>query len=235
MNRLHAELRRLYLPDSAATGLMDGQGRVRAMVLELARPADWQALAGLWRGVQADLGLPAPAIAVSGAEGFQLWFALAEPLAGPQAQAFLEALCSRYLPEVTPSRLTLWPADGDAAAPAWVPAQQNSEARWSAFVAPDLAPIFADTPWLDIAPGDEGQADLLRGLSVMKPAAFEAALAQLTPAGQAPAPPSPVQAAPADGQGPRSFLRQVMNDNTVALALRIEAAKALLEAEGRHR
>jgi hypothetical protein len=36
------------------------------MVLELARPAEWPPLARVWQAVQAELGLPAPAIAVSG-------------------------------------------------------------------------------------------------------------------------------------------------------------------------
>jgi hypothetical protein len=53
MNRLQQELQRLYGPQADAhlgldldvRGLVDAQGRVRAMVLELARPADWAALA----------------------------------------------------------------------------------------------------------------------------------------------------------------------------------------------
>jgi len=48
MNRLQRELQRLYMSpanaglslDLDALGLVDVQGRVRAMVLELARPAD---------------------------------------------------------------------------------------------------------------------------------------------------------------------------------------------------
>ena len=55
MNRLQRELQRLYMsPANAALGLdldalgrVDVQGRVRAMVLELARPADWAALSAV--------------------------------------------------------------------------------------------------------------------------------------------------------------------------------------------
>jgi len=52
MNRLQQELQHLYGPqddacleqDLDANGLCDAQARVRAMVLELARPADWPVL-----------------------------------------------------------------------------------------------------------------------------------------------------------------------------------------------
>lgn len=100
MNRLQQELRRLYAPqadarldlDLDARGLVDAQGRVRAMVLELARPANWAALSAIWGGVRADLALPAPAIAVNGSDGCQLWFSLLEPVPVPQAEAFLDLL-----------------------------------------------------------------------------------------------------------------------------------------------
>lgn len=247
MTRLQSELHRLYFPHPTggpgAGPLVDAEGRVRAMVLELARPADWEVLAKVWRGVQVDLALPAPAIAVSGGEGLQLWFSLSEAVAAPQAAAFLERLRLRYLPDVAPKRVGLMPGvETGSPQPVRharpVPAQDEQTGNWSAFVAADLAPVFADTPWLDIEPGPEGQADLLSRLESIKPAAFEAASAQLgaaTPQSDVPSAPSieagPAPAgprAPADCMDPRHFLLQVMNDPTVALALRIEAAKALL-------
>ena len=260
MNRLQAEFQRLYLPDpdpdrgygpgAAPSGLVDAQGRVRALVLELARPADWDTLAKAWQGVQLDLGLPAPAIAVSGVDGIQLWFSLAEAVSATQAQAFLQTLRLRYLPDVAPHRVVLMPAP-DASSPTGavlhvrpVPAQQAPTGHWSVFVAPDLAPVFADTPWLDSAPNDDGQANLLRGLRSITPAEWAAAGAQsLSVAGRPVAglpdadthtasavanPPVPVQPTGAVGTDPRQFLLSVMNDPSVSLALRIEAAKALL-------
>jgi hypothetical protein len=231
MNRLQSELHRLYVPqapaglsaDADAPTLIDPEGRVRALVLELAGPASWESLSKVWRGAQADLELPAPAIVVSGTDGLQLWFSLAEPVSVPQALAFLEQLRLRYLPDIAAKRVRLMPGV-DA-----LPPRQAPSGDWSAFVAADLAPIFADTPWLDIEPGSDGQADLLSRLQSIKPPAFDAALAMLRPA----APPQPVAAAPearaaAAGSASRRFLLQVMNDETVALALRIEAAKALL-------
>jgi hypothetical protein len=225
MSKTQAELARLY-----ASPRVDAQGQVRSLVLEVVQPVGWEALSRAWQGVQAELELPAPAIAVSGVDGLQLWFSLAAPVAMARAHAFLESLRARYLDELPAARVRLWP---DPATPtrhaASVPALQPATGNWSAFVSPDLAAIFSDTPWLDTEPGDEGQAALLRGLRSITPAAFDAAVAQL----QAPAPSTagavphePAPAAPEDD--PRRFLLRVMNDESVDLALRIEAAKALL-------
>lgn len=246
MNRLQSELHRLYLLPSPDPGdashsgrLISPAGEVRAMVMELARAADWDVLSKVWRGVQADLQLPAPAIAVSGTDGLQLWFSLQDPVSASRAAAFLAQLRSRYLADVAPARLRLMPSSTALADhAALVPARQEASGNWSAFVAPDLAPVFAETPWLDIQPGNEGQADLLAKLEAIKPAAFDAAMQSLAPAVAEPA-------AQASGTNaalrsvepkstvndidPRRFLQQVLNDETVPLALRIDAAKALLQ------
>lgn len=245
IDRLQAELQRLYLPKRGAhTGadatapLIDQQAMLRAMGLQLARPADWELLSKVWRGVQSDLDLPAPAIAVSGSDGFALWFSLAEPVAIAQAHAFLQALCARYLPGVTASRLNLMPAaDGATSQQAeqvqMLPPKQQATGYWSAFVAADLAPIFADTPWLDSAPGNDGQAGVLSPLASITPPEFDAALERLDARVIATQPsaidvtPSP-PAVPAARLSPKQFLLQIMNDDSVALSLRIEAAKALL-------
>ncbi|BDI06903.1 hypothetical protein [Sphaerotilus microaerophilus] len=235
MSRLPIQWHRLFacVPGTGSElwpALADDQGQVRAMVLGLARPGGSAALASLWQGVQADLGLPAPAIAVDGQRGYQLWFSLAQARPAAQADAFLAALCRRYLGE-----------QADAARiepqPGPVPALQPDGERWSAFVAADLAPMFEDEPWLDIPPNPDGQAELLARLASIEPAAFDEAMAKLEPAEALPdaaAPPAPVPAgsvAPPSAPRPRdpqAFLLDVMRDEQVALALRIEAAKALL-------
>jgi hypothetical protein len=208
------------------------------MVLELARPADWDQLSKVWRGVQTDLDLPAPAIAVTGSDGFELWFSLVEPVAVAEAQAFLQSLCARYLPDVAASRLRLMPT-ADAATSKQpslaqlLPPRQQPTGYWSAFVAADLAPIFADTPWLDSAPGSDGQAGVLSPLASITRPAFDAALERLdarviaTPPSAIDIPPA-LPAAATTHLAPRQFLLQIMNNDSVALALRIEAAKALL-------
>ncbi len=114
------------------------------------------------------------------------------------------------------------------------------EGQWSAFVAPDLAPVFVEATWLDIPPGVEGQADLLKTLKSITPQEWAVAMGRLAPT--LPARPgtgnrvvdagrlrTSVFYALATGfSDPRAFLLQVMNDATVPMALRIEAAKALL-------
>ena len=226
-------------------GLLAADGRVRALVLALGRPADWDTLSQVWRAVQTDLDLPAPAIAVSGVDSFQLWFSLDQPVSVAQAEAFLQALRLRYLHAMAVGRITLFPQlEGGLVRHAGpVPALQADSGHWSAFVAPDLAAIFADEPWLDVQPSAEAQASVLARLLCIKPAAWGQACERLQPADTAGktvlttdlAPVlSPVLAAPlASAQRgldlePRRFLQDVLNDAGVALALRIEAAKALL-------
>jgi len=239
MTPLQSELNRLYLPrsedhaDAQPTSLIDSRGQVRAMVMELRRPAHWELLSKVWHGVQSELELPAPAIAVSGIDALQLWFSLAEPVDGAQAHAFLERLRLRFLPEVDAGRVGLMPSSDPSSRPhaAQVPARQALTENWSAFVASDLAPVFGDTPWLDIPPSEEGQAGLLRGLRSMQRPEFDAASKRLMPQAFLLAPTSPTTSTtPATAtQDPRRFLLQVMNDDSLAMALRIEAAKALLQ------
>lgn len=257
-------------------GLVTPGGRVRALVLELGRPADWDALLAVWQGVQADLALPAPAIAVSGTDAYQLWFSVAQAVPVAQAVAFLEGLRQRHLVGVAPHRIGMLPAPVPAPVPAAstppaprslppelrVPAQQPN-GHWSAFVTADLARIFADEPWLDLPPNELAQADLLSRMASIPLDDFERACAQLHPSPPAPAPaahtPTPDQHphaactahAPPAPHGssatdfthnthstyttaggpwtdPRDFLLHVMNDASVDLRLRMEAARALL-------
>jgi hypothetical protein len=251
MTRLQTEFQRLYLPPTAradsadAPGLIGADGRVRTLVLALGRPADWDTLSPLWRGVQSDLDLPAPAIAVNGVDAFELWFSLAEPVPVAEAAAFLQGLRQRYLADVKPARLRLWPeamAPSASPGPSRIPALQPATGRWSAFVAPDLPAVFGDDPSLDFQPVDDAQAEQLSRLASIPPDVWQAALAHLqavVPAAAPAALPSPVSSvasahAALQGpyQDPRRFLLDVMNDPTVALALRIDAAKALLAGAG---
>lgn len=228
MGSLQTEWARLYqLPESLAQA-----DSVRALVLELGRPTDWAALSTLWRGVQTDLEWPAPAIAVNGVDGHQLWFSLAEPVPFADAEALLTGLRNRYLGALADARIRLFPsADGPGPRP--IPALQDN-GRWSAFVAPDLAAIFADEPWLDLPPSPEAQAQVLSGIRCIPPADFWAAIDPLHPA-PAQQPPVAVPVSPATALPgtqaqvlAQQFLLSVMNDASVPLPQRIEAAKALL-------
>ena len=239
MNRLDTERQRLFAtdPDAAA------EGRVRHLVLALSGPADWGLLSAVWRGVQADLDLPAPAIAVNGVDAFELWFSLADPVPADTAAAFLNGLCTRYLGEVAPARRRRWPSSeaGLQVEPLPIPQLQAETGRWSAFVAPDLAAVFGDDPSLDLPPGDDAQADQLSRIKPVTRAEFQIALARLTPEPSpflpVVQPPVPAVVTPAAAPAstirrhddPRQFLLDVMNDPSVAMELRIEAAKALLK------
>lgn len=222
MNRLQTEWQRLYANDTASDSVdgVNGVDGVRALVLELARPADWQPLALLWHGVQTDLALPAPAIAVNGVDGLQLWFSLVEPVPQTEALGFLEALRLRYLLDAKPARVTLQPPV------AAVPALREESGQWSAFISRDLAAVFADEPWLDMAPSPEAQADVLSRLKSIKPAEFQNALALLAPDEIPPMSSTGDKGSPQTG--PKQFLLQVMNDPSQEMHLRIAAAQALL-------
>jgi len=240
MNALHGEIKRLYWarPSKDAldsTCLITPDAEVRAMILELARPADWGALLPLWQGVQADLELPAPAIAVSGLDGYQLWFSLSTPVPATQANGFLQALQKRYLGSVAGNRLTLWPC-GDSASSSHVPpvplvpSQQANAGRWSAFVTSDLASLFSEEPWLDVAPSPEAQAAVLARMESIKPSAFAAACERLMPLTTST---TRLQSVPTnsndrDDLHPQRFLQDVLNDPSIDLQIRVEAAKALL-------
>jgi len=255
--RLQREHRRLFMAPApgegeapVAGGLLGADGRVRALVIQLGRPADWTALAPVWQGVQADWGWPAPAIAINGSDAFELWFSVQEPLAREQAAGLVNALCQRYLSAVKPGRWQAWPdAQGDVLLPE-LPPRAVAPDRWAAFVAADLPAVFQDDPSLDFAPGADAQAELLATLRSVSPAqvseALEAMATEIMSGGStepaAPAactrgaPPSaPVAVGVAPSlmgpfADPSAFLRAVMNEPTAPLGLRVDAAKALLGA-----
>lgn len=210
MNRLDTELHRLYLPHPQPTApqqaapvvdasptLIGADGQVRALVLELASAAGWDGVAALWQGLQNELELPAPAIAISGA-GYQVWISLAQPVSVAQARAFLESLCRRFLAGIAPRHVQLQPsleadvpdapgAAGVARHARLVPALQAASGHWSAFISPHLAAMFTDEPWLDMPPSPDAQADLLLRLKSLSPADFQRAQQQLAPTEAAPA------------------------------------------------
>lgn len=230
MTRLDAEHRRLFL--TATPGGDDGpfhagpEGATRALILELASPATWADLSRVWQGVQADLDLPAPAIALTGAGGYQLWLSVAEPVASDRALRFLEGLRRRYLAEVRDERVRLQPAV------AALPPAEVAPGRWSAFVTADLAALFADEPWLDQPPGIDAQSEVLSRVASASAAQFGRACEWLEPRDRSSGPASVQVTGPDAGAGPaldpREFLLGVMRDPAVDLHLRIDAAKALL-------
>lgn len=244
MSRFSTEFARLYgvpAPLAPAQGrLVTTEGSVKAMVLELARPADWSELSVIWHAMQSEWELPAAAIAVSGTDGLQLWFSVSEPVRAADAAEFLACLQRKYLSAIPAKRIGIFPsvasaAAGDVLHAKDVPAIQEGTGNWSAFVSPDLASVFGEEPWLDIPPNLDQQADILARLQSIKTSQFREVLDLLrgtfNQAGQPSALPTHPYGSDTATMGPKEFLTKVMNDPAVALKDRMEAAKALLPYE----
>ncbi|QJE02424.1 hypothetical protein HH212_22350 [Massilia forsythiae] len=204
MEKLIAELARLYLatdvdgagvPASLAGRLRgeDAQplalsygGLTRAIVIafdergkdEESQP--WPRLCALANALQADLGLPAPAVSIAGDHGYRLWLSLAAPVPLAQAQAFVDLLRRAY-PEMDRAGAA---ADAPVALP---PCLHPASGKWAAFIHPGMGAAFADEAGLDMAPPSAGQAALLEGLESIGAAAFARALAVLRQAHGVPA------------------------------------------------
>lgn len=236
--------------------LVSPAATARAMVVSFKRASAWEQVAKLYQAVQHELSLPAPALSVSGREGYRLWFSLAEPLPVAQVRSFLNALHRKYLADMPIASLEFQPAPLSAE-PDLIklpPALHPVSGRWSAFIDPSMGSMFIDEAGLEMAPNLDKQADMLAGLGSIKSSALQQALAQLEDAAKADAElgseatagaePSPNEAAsPLDfalGRNraklnvgnhysdPQSFLLAVMNDASASPRQRIRAAKALL-------
>lgn len=249
--RLKQQLARLYVfADTDREMFINASGLVRALVIEVRLPADWKVLSTVWYGVQTELDWPAPAIAVSGTDGIQLWCSLAEPVDLTQATDLLSKLKFRFLQSVSTERIRMFPSGNNAGeAGNWQPTQaptlQESSGNWSAFVSQDLAAIFFDEPWLDLPPNPDQQADLLSKLRPIKAHQIQTALKTLNPLQETEEKmqtakfeyksTSPGTEIEPDSKGnttltrtPKDFLFWAMNNPQNSLKDRIEAAKALL-------
>lgn len=246
--RLQAEQRRLFgfevdsNGDLAPLHMSPAHASTRCLVLGLGRPAQWDPLLCVWEGVQSALSLPPPVIAVDGVDGFQLWFSLAEAVPAHTARRFLRLIVARHLADVELASVRCVPSidvpEGQGATSLMpVPAEQSVSGHWSAFVSPDLARIFEAEPWLEREPNPDAQADLLSRTVSASAQAFERALALL--AGDDEVASRTPRAGSAESVGsvvgtthfvsdPRVFLLSVMNDPSVDMRIRVDAAKALL-------
>jgi hypothetical protein len=174
MNMLDVEMDRLYRGAAA--------GETRCIGLPFRRQPDdgeaghWERLCAVANAVQGELGLPAPAVSVSGDGGFGLWLSLAQPVAAAQAREFRDLLCAAYCPG----------AAGAADAPPALPPQLNqASGKWAAFIHPGMGASFAGDEGLEMPPPEAGQVALLEGLESATPAQFAHALARLRPQGRA--------------------------------------------------
>jgi hypothetical protein len=187
MEKLIAELARLYLsPGTPSTvleqrllgqasdpmSLVGAGGLTRAMVIafrntgDSGEPQHWNRLCEVANALQAQLGLPAPAVSISGADGYDLWLSLESPVPAAQAQRFLELLHLAYFPDIELA------ADAAIAAVELPPCLNQRTGKWAAFIHPGMGSSFAEEPGLEMAPPSAGQAALLEGLQGISDAQF---------------------------------------------------------------
>lgn len=197
MQKLISELTRLYLPADAVSAaeltehmqgrstrtisLLDAGGMTRALHIPFRKlprgeeDAHWTLLCTLANGLQADLGLPAPAVSISGEDGYGLWMSLATPVPAALAQQFLAMLQQAYFPDIALA------SDAAGAAVELPPCLHAQSGKWAAFINPGLGASFADGSGLEMAPPLAGQVALLESLQRITEAEFLQAMKTLQP------------------------------------------------------
>jgi hypothetical protein len=194
MQKLISELARLYLPAAFSPELlaqhMLGQrtldiklrtadGLTRAIVIAFRKMGDpeeaqhWSRLCAVANALQAELGLPAPAVSISGANGYCLWLSLETPAPAAQAQKFMELLRQAYFPDLD------LPPDAVSAPVEVPPCLNRHTGKWAAFIHPGMGASFAGESGLEMAPPLAGQAAFLEGLQSISEAQFLHALNML--------------------------------------------------------
>ena len=179
MRKLIAELRRLYLTDdqrgddaalerhlrgeqTISVDLVDGNGLARALVLEFRRQPDdahWSQLCETANALQTELGLPAPAVSVSGGDSYGLWLSLETPLPEARLRRLKALLHKAYF---APQEIDL-----DATAVELPPCRHRSSGLWAAFINPGMGASFAEDLGLDMQPPVAAQTSFLEGLRGM--------------------------------------------------------------------
>ena len=216
MQELIAQLLRLYLPvlpegaplpegleqhlEGSVTHTFDlaRDGAVRAIVIPFDigdgdGAGQWERLCAVANALQGELGLPAPAVSISGGSGFALWLSFDVPVPVATAREFVDLLCAAYCPEAgVPDR-------GVTAPVALPPCRNAASGKWAAFIHPGMGASFADEPALEMAPPSAAQAAFLQGLQPIGEEQLRHALDVLRPAPGAAAD----QAAPSAGEAPR--------------------------------
>ena len=217
MQKLLAELFRLYItpdtlaPDaltrhilgdtSNAISLVSAQGGTRALAIAFDKTAGhddqhWTQLCDVANALQSELGLPAPAVSISGANGYRLWLSFDLPMPTAKLQSFLQLLHDAYFPD------TVLAPDAASAMVELPPGLHPRSGKWAAFIHPGMGASFADESGLEMAPPLAGQAGFLEGLQSISAAQLAHALdvLQRTPA------PAPVPAAVASAAAPQRAL-----------------------------
>lgn len=191
MEKLIAELRRLYLPDShhpvtaaledhlraettLAIDLATSTGASRALVLDFPRAAGdlhWTRLCEVANALQQELTLPAPAVSVDGGSHFSLWLSFAQPVPLARLRQFHAMLHRAYF------------ADQDLAPNATIvevpPCLHRATGLWAAFINPAMGASLAEDLGLEMPPPISAQAAFLQGLDSIADEDFKRAFERL--------------------------------------------------------
>jgi hypothetical protein len=159
--------------------LTTDDGLTRAMVIAFRKTADsgdaphWSRLCEVANAIQAQLGFPAPAVSISGADAYYLWLSLESPVPVAEAQEFMELLRLAYVPDMD------LPPDAAGAPVELPPCLNRSTGKWAAFIHPGMGSSFADEAGLEMAPPFAGQAAFLESLQSIGVAQFQHGLNML--------------------------------------------------------
>jgi hypothetical protein len=226
MDKLIAELTRLYLAPEAVTRdalaahiagkttlaikLTTADGLTRALAIPFRKvfgdgeSGHWDRLCVVANALQADLGLPAPAVSIDGASAYRLWLSLETPVPATEAQDFLALLRQTYFKETEL-------APDAATAPVYLPPCLNPRSgKWAAFIHPGMGASFAEESGLEVAPPLGAQVGFLEALDSIDDMQFREAMRKLEQR-QAPAAPAPAEPAPsavADALAAEPFVLQ---------------------------
>lgn len=182
-----------------ALELVSPAGMGRAIVLDFSAGGaargdqQWRALCTIANAVRDDLGLPAPAVSISG-HGFQLWLSLAAPAPAADIAEFAALLHAAYLQDDRDK------GNGVLVTVAELPPGRQASGKWAAFIHPGMGASFADEPALEMAPPVGAQVGFLEGLKSIEAIALATALATLRgPAAATPVPLPAPQPRASDG------------------------------------
>lgn len=224
-----AELERHVLGEQTlALNLLSEAGFTRTLVIDFKGGGEqhWQTLCDVANALQTQLGLPAPAVSISGA-GYGLWLSLETPMLAAQAHRLLQLLRSAYFPDATQDQIATRP-DGAAALVELPPCLHQPSGLWAAFINPGMGASFAEEPGLEMAPPASAQAAFLEGLHSITLVQFKHALSVLQqkfdalPQAAVPATSSPAPAASSSMATPDDLL---LKDATLEDIIRFLHAK----------
>ena len=182
--------RHLRGEQTVAVDLVDGDGGTRALLIEFGGAAGsagsphWDKVCEVARVLQTELGLPAPAVSISGGNAYGLWLSLETAVPAARAREFLRLLRLACFPDIDEAEIGLHPGGAEDGAIDLSPVQlppclHRATGRWAAFINPGMGAAFADEPGLEMPPPAAAQAAFLDGLHSIGITQFEQSLAAL--------------------------------------------------------